>query len=264
LRYPTRFSFVAESTRFDKHDSRFNNSIGRFDLRVISFSMKTLSSRVVSVFLLLAVAIPGFAVAVRGVEDARFVTCGSAIRIRNIDSRKYFLGSSEHQYSHNGQQVVTLDTRGDQSKFMWQIQAAHNNTCVTGEKIKCGEIIRLTHVGTGKNLHSHGLPAPLTRGNTEVSGFGNDGEGDAGDNWKLECVHRKDAGNAQHRLWESTTLVRLLHVDTKHWLSSSTKTKFNQSNCPNCPLQGELEVSGTNSNSDAAIFRSDDGAYLRL
>lgn len=226
-------------------------------------------------------------------EDGRFVTCGSAIRIRNIDSRKYFLGSSEHKYSHNGQQVVTLDTRGDQSKFMWQvslsnvalfflspcslryilitipfaltkIQAAHNNTCTTGEKIKCGEIIRLTHVGTGKNLHSHGLPAPLTRRNTEVSGFGNDGEGDTGDNWKLECVHREDAGNAQHRMWESTTLVRILHVDTKHWLSSSTKTKFNQSNCPNCPLQGELEVSGTNSNSDATMFRSDDGAYLRL
>jgi len=58
-------------------------------------------------------------------EDARFVTCGSAIRIRNIDSRKYFLGSSEHQYSHNGQQVVTLDTRGDQSKFMWQVSLSN-------------------------------------------------------------------------------------------------------------------------------------------
>lgn len=205
--------------------------------------------------------------------------------------------SSEHQYSHNGQQIVTLDTRGDPSSLLWQVsipsmllllflpssyivrpsastkvREAHNTTsCVTGEPIRCGATVRLVHVGTRRLLHSHGVPAPLSPRNGEVSGFGEDGVGDAGDNWKVQCLHPKEDGNAdrllldrRRRLWESTTLLRLLHVDTNRWLSSSTKVKFSQSNCPGCPILGELEVSGTSRSSDASTFRADDGAYLQI
>ena len=107
----------------------------------------------------------------------------------------------------------------------------------------------------------------MSRHNYEVSGFGDDGEGDGGDNWKLECLQRKGSENAE-QMWESDSLVRFMHVDTNRWLSSSTKVKFNGSNCPNCPIHGELEVSGTNHNSDADlqnfIFRADDGVYLHV
>mmetsp|Transcript_11064 Transcript_11064/g.27205 ORF Transcript_11064/g.27205 Transcript_11064/m.27205 type:complete len:222 (+) Transcript_11064:2352-3017(+) len=219
---------------------------------------------VISIFLLLTLAV---AIQCIVADDNLVVTCGSAIAIRHLESKKYFLKSSSHKFGASGQQVVSLDVQGS-GGIMWQIQAAHNKTCTTGEPVTCGEVVRLTHVETSKNLHcQHGLPAPLSPYNNEVSGFGNEGVGDAFDNWRVECIQRKGAQQAKGQMWMSGGLVRFQHVESKRWLVSGTKTKFNQSNCPHCPIHGELEVSATNRNSDAAtqssIFRADDGAYLR-
>lgn len=72
------------------------------------------------------------------------------------------------------------------------------------EPIKCGSIIRLTHLTTKKNLHSHLFNSPLS-GNQEVSAYGNDGEGDTGDHWYMDC-----GGD----FWERDDNVQLKHVDT--------------------------------------------------
>ena len=151
-----------------------------------------------------------------------------------------------------------------------KIREAHNETaCTSGEPIRCGDMVRLTHVKTKKNLHSHGIAAPLTRYNFEVSGFGGDDmRSDSGDNWRIDCLQRKGAESKSEFFWRSDSLVRFNHVDTERWLSSSTKTKFHQTNCPNCPILGDLEVSAAHGKSDAifhgSIFRADDGVYLRL
>lgn len=42
------------------------------------------------------------------------------------------------------------------------------------EKVKCGDIIRLQHTATNKNLHSHHFSSPLS-GNQEVSAYGENG-----------------------------------------------------------------------------------------
>jgi hypothetical protein len=150
-----------------------------------------------------------------------------------------------------------------------KIRKGQNATaCTSGEPIRCDEVIRLTHVKTKKNLHSHDIAAPLTRHSFEVSGFGgDDGLGDAGVNWRIDCLRRKGA-ESESEFWRSDTLVRFNHVDTGRWLSSSTKTKFNQINCPNCPIIGDLEVSASRDKSEAvfygSIFRADDGIYLRM
>lgn len=36
--------------------------------------------------------------------------------------------------------------------------------CEVGQPMACGSTIRLEHVNTGKNLHSHSFKSPLTRG----------------------------------------------------------------------------------------------------
>ena len=59
--------------------------------------------------------------------------------------------------------------------------------CRTGEAMKCGDEVRFEHNVTGRNLHSHsGYKSPLSN-RQEVSGYGDDGFGDAGDDWKIEC-----------------------------------------------------------------------------
>ena len=59
--------------------------------------------------------------------------------------------------------------------------------CATGEPMKCGKILRLEHMETGKNLHSHKISSPISHRN-EVSGHGDDGEGDTQDNWQIDCI----------------------------------------------------------------------------
>ena len=87
----------------------------------------------------------------------------------------------------SGQQVVTCHRENKDLGGMWTIKERDTNPlCETGQPIKCGSTIRLEHIETGKNLHSHGMPSPLSRRN-EISGYGDDGDGDTGDNWMIEC-----------------------------------------------------------------------------
>ncbi len=91
--------------------------------------------------------------------------------------------------------------------------------------MKSGDIIRLTHLQTKKYLHSHLHQSPLTK-QQEVSAYG-DGEGDTGDNWKIEVLGKE--------MWEREGKVRLVHVDTGKYLSSN-KNKFPD------PIPGQQEV----------------------
>jgi dolichyl-phosphate-mannose--protein O-mannosyl transferase len=51
--------------------------------------------------------------------------------------------------------------------------------CFYRQPIECGQTIRMTHVSTNRNLHSHHFQSPLSH-NLEVSAYGDNGEGDEG------------------------------------------------------------------------------------
>jgi dolichyl-phosphate-mannose--protein O-mannosyl transferase len=200
--------------------------------------------------------------------DPRHITCGSAIKFQHHFSTKYFLTSRSSKY-RSGEQVVTCSAE-DSGDLLWQIKEAHNTTwCTAGEPIRCGEVVRLTHLKTNRNLHTNMNRAPLTRSNLEVSGFdNNDGLGDTGDNWRIECLQRKEGVENEYSvdesisLWMSNTLVRFKHVETERYLTSSKKRKYDQTNCPHCVIVGELEVSA-GAFCDDSVFRADNGIYLR-
>jgi hypothetical protein len=75
----------------------------------------------------------------------------------------------------------------------------------------------------------------------EISAYGEgDGKGDAGDNWRLECV-----GTHSDQVWQATQPVRLQHVDTGKYLSTAKMTEFNVETCgANCPIMNHLEAFG--------------------
>ncbi|XP_036340181.1 protein O-mannosyl-transferase 2-like isoform X1 [Rhagoletis pomonella] len=54
-----------------------------------------------------------------------------------------------------------------------------------------GDLIRLEHVATKRNLHSHGEQAPLTKRHLQVTGYGEEGQGDANDIWRVHLVDQK-------------------------------------------------------------------------
>ena len=49
---------------------------------------------------------------------------------------------------------------------------------------------RLMHRLTGKNLHTHEVPAPISKSEYEVSAYGDVDLGDYKDNWIIEIVEQ--------------------------------------------------------------------------
>lgn len=79
--------------------------------------------------------------------------------------------------------------------------------------LKDGDVIRIQHAPTTRNLHSHNVPAPVTKLNNEVSCYGNATVGDYHDYWRVEVVDdlkqgRKDKVQRIHSL---TTRLRFRH-----------------------------------------------------
>merc|ERR1719230_1655315 len=140
--------------------------------------------------------------------------------------------------SGSGQQLVTtLEDRSSKDTF-WLVRESNNEkSCAPGTPIRCGETIRLTHMSSGKNLHSHDHRSPLSN-QKEVSGFGENGQGDTADDWTVECKKGKK------NLMRNEGFF-LKHRETGHYLGSTTQAKFTHQNCGGrCPILNHLEVFG--------------------
>ena len=72
-------------------------------------------------------------------------------------------------------------------------------------------VIRLIHAQTGRNLHSHQVSAPVTKGDHEVSCYGNTTIGDEKDHWEVEIVDDA-AYSDKSKIRTLTTAFRLRHV----------------------------------------------------
>lgn len=68
----------------------------------------------------------------------------------------------------SGQQSVTGVTSVEDSNSYWSVRGTSGAMCYRGMPVKCGQTIRLTHVNTGRNLHSHYFASPLS--SNQVSG----------------------------------------------------------------------------------------------
>jgi dolichyl-phosphate-mannose-protein mannosyltransferase len=75
------------------------------------------------------------------------------------------------------------------------------------------DVIRLQHGPTTRNLHSHTVPAPVTKLNHEVSCYGNSSIGDIHDYWVVEVVDDIKRGGREHvdKIHSLTTRLRFRH-----------------------------------------------------
>jgi hypothetical protein len=143
---------------------------------------------------------------------------GMRIRLRH-ESTQRFLKSLGKNYSHSDsslqQMVVTAIEADDSTTWLVKPMSDHPSLNRTNEVVKNKDLLRLEHVATRRNLHSHGHPAPINRDQQEVSAFGIAGEGDANDEWTLE---------AQSEVWLAGAPVRLVHRATRKNLHSHSST----------------------------------------
>jgi dolichyl-phosphate-mannose-protein mannosyltransferase len=77
-----------------------------------------------------------------------------------------------------------------------------------------GDIMRLSHAATTRNLHSHTVAAPVTSLDYEVAGYGNSTVGDRNDYWKVEVVDDLNQGSKHNvkTIHSLTTRMRFKHV----------------------------------------------------
>jgi hypothetical protein len=143
------------------------------------------------------------------------VRYGQTIKVSHLWTGRT-LHSHALSYGHaggSGQQQVTCFEGADDND-LWRVKGPHGTAADhrSGEVVSHGDVVRLEHVLTRCNLHSHpGLPSPVTR-QQEVTGFGSGGEGDSNDDWRVEV----DGGGP----WDARRRVRLIHQNTDHALHS--------------------------------------------
>ena len=91
--------------------------------------------------------------------------------------------------------------------------------------LKDGDVIRLVHETTGRNLHSHNIPAPLSKLNNEVSCYGNATIGDQNDYWMVEVVDDLHRGSPEkfERIHSLTTRLRLRHLASGCYVRAANK-----------------------------------------
>lgn len=146
---------------------------------------------------------------------------GPEVRYRDtIKLRHVATGGSLHSHKLNyvhqgtsGQQQVTVFDGADNND-LWIVKGPHGQPDMykEGLAVRHGDIIRLEHLTTNRNLHSHkNIRSPLT-GQQEVTAFGEKGHGDFNDNWRVEVP--------MSRAWRENVNVRLIHVESEHALHS--------------------------------------------
>ncbi|CAD8056362.1 unnamed protein product [Paramecium primaurelia] len=184
---------------------------------------------------------------------------GSTVRIEHQTS-KYFLHSHLVSYgSGSGQQSVTGMQADHDYNSLWTIKECYNQPLKKyDDQIKCGDCIRLEHMLTNRNLHSHPHQAPFS-GNQEVSAYGDNGNGDTSDDWILECIDNKNGDHFQASMW-----FYLKHKLTQKYLRSNKKDNFNQRNCGyHCPIEGQLEISAQSTKNADAKWKIHSGLFYQ-
>jgi len=169
------------------------------------------------------------------------------IKLKHVGTG-YRLHSHQVAYgSGSGQQSVTTISAADDSNSFWVVRPASGKRCVQGEVVKDGDVIRLQHHSTRRNLHSHLHRSPLSR-QQEVSCYGEEGSGDTGDNWIVKTLSGSD-------VWKRGEEVAFLHQDTNQYLHSHDM-KYKQ------PISGQQEVSAVPSQSINTRWVTAEGIYF--
>ncbi|SCU96434.1 LAMI_0F06546g1_1 [Lachancea mirantina] len=88
------------------------------------------------------------------------------------------------------------------------------------EYVTPGAEYRISHLNTHRNLHTHPIAAPLSKGDWEVSGYGNETIGDPKDDWLLEVAvqHGNEDNTKIHPL---TTSFRIKNLEMDCYLAQT-------------------------------------------
>ncbi|XP_040054811.2 protein O-mannosyl-transferase 2 isoform X2 [Gasterosteus aculeatus] len=153
-----------------------------------------------------------------------YLAYGSTITVKNLRIAGGYLHSHWHLYPEGvgaRQQQVTAYLHKDYNN-LWLVHRKDDNDSRSGtpDLVRHGDVIRLEHKETTRNLHGHLHAAPLTKKHFQVTGYGVNGTGDTNDLWQVEVC----GGQKGDPVKVLRSKVRFLHRATGCVLYSSGKT----------------------------------------
>ncbi|VVC33926.1 MIR motif,Protein O-mannosyl-transferase, C-terminal four TM domain,Glycosyl transferase family 39/83 [Cinara cedri] len=153
------------------------------------------------------------------------VAFGSIVTLKNHRTGGGYLHSHWHLYPENvgaKQQQITTYAHKDENN-RWLIKFYKDNEKInvndTVRFVKHGDMIRLEHVPTRRNLHSHRESAPITKKHYQVTGYGEEGVGDYNDVWKVFIEN----GNEDTVISAVISKIKFVHVLQHCVLTASNK-----------------------------------------
>lgn len=160
-------------------------------------------------------------------KSPRLVTFGSTVTIRSHGLSPNLLHSHVQGYPDGSRQRQVTGYGHSDDNNVWQFKVSRESNIKLDENfrnennhliaIADGSTLRLVHNNTGSNLHSHEIPSHVSRGNFEVSGYGDEKVGDIKDNWVVEIVKQLPSPNVNYTDEQSnvlhpiSTIFRLRH-----------------------------------------------------
>ncbi|XP_063387338.1 protein O-mannosyl-transferase 2 isoform X2 [Cydia fagiglandana] len=128
----------------------------------------------------------------------RVLAYGAVVTLKNHRTGGGYLHSHHHLYpagvGARQQQITTYTHKDENNRWIVRPYASSPSGTVL---VRSGDLVRLTHAQTMRNLHSHRERAPLTQKCMQVTGYGEDGVGDANDVWKIVIGGGKDGDEIQ-------------------------------------------------------------------
>ncbi|KIJ44250.1 glycosyltransferase family 39 protein [Sphaerobolus stellatus SS14] len=145
------------------------------------------------------------------------VAFGSKVTLKNVGYGGGLLHSHVQTYPVGSEQQQITCYHYKDNNNEWFIKQPWGELPVdpNGELrfLKNGDVVRLVHSATTRNLHSHTMAAPITKLNYEVSCYGNSTIGDSNDHWVVEVVDDLHRGSPDkfERIHSLTTQMRFRH-----------------------------------------------------
>lgn len=150
---------------------------------------------------------------------------GSKATIKNMGYGGGLLHSHVQTYPEGSQQQQVTCYHHKDANNDWYFFPNRSSPALDPEapmvNVMDGDVLRLLHVQTGRNLHSHQVAAPVTKGDYEVSTYGNVTIGDDKDHWTVEVVSDASRDRAVKKLRTLTTSFRLKHTTLNCYLRAA-------------------------------------------
>ncbi|KZV66535.1 glycosyltransferase family 39 protein [Peniophora sp. CONT] len=157
------------------------------------------------------------------------IAFGSRLTLKNMGWGGGLLHSHVQTYpvGSNQQQVTCYHYKDVNNEWVITPRWDEGDVDLNGpiRYLEHGDVIRLVHPATGRNLHSHNVPAPLSKLNNEVSGYGNATIGDYNDLWAVEVLDdiKRGAHVQGEHIHSLTTRLRFKHQASGCYLKAATK-----------------------------------------